>query len=85
MYADDTAISVGGDSQSHLEQQLNNKLGQVAHWINNNGLTLNIKKTKAMMFGTTYTLGQLNDVTIEYHGQRIEVVDQYKYFGVILD
>ena len=38
-----------------------------------------------MCFGTQHTTSQTKDSNITYEGVNIEVVEEYKYLGVILD
>ncbi len=85
LYADDTAITVTGITTNEIELQLNDRLQETKQWMNDNVLTLNLKKTNAMVFGTKHTISQLNDLEISCEGVNIEVVSKTKYLGVILD
>ena len=53
--------------------------------MNKNVLTLNLKKTNAMVFGTKHTISQLDDLAITCEGVDIEVRKKTKYLGVVLD
>ena len=55
MYADDTTLLTSSDPLT-LDTDLKRSLDMVANWFNSNQLTLNIKKTKLMMFGTWQAL-----------------------------
>ena len=58
----------------------------VANWFNSNQLTLNIKKTKLMMFGTWQALSKFKDIRLTYdNNNNIEIVDKFKYLGVVFD
>ena len=50
-------------------------------------LTLNIKKTKLMIFGTKRKLAKLpnNRMTLMINNQQVEQVTSFKYLGFILD
>ena len=61
----------------------------VAVWAKSNSLTLNSKKTKAIVFGTTHTLRifkelQITKITINDTGDQKEFVDEGLSLGVIL-
>ena len=49
LYADDTAIFVKGKSVSNINDIMNTEISKVANWLNENFLTLNVKKTKGMI------------------------------------
>ena len=85
LYADDTAIRIEGRSQAELEECLSAALHQSMIWMAQNKLTMNTSKTKTMFFGTPYSIAQINDPVIKYENTEIEVVDHYKYLGVVLD
>ena len=85
LYADDTAITVTAANQEQLERKLTQALRESITWMNKNSLTMNIKKTKIMCFGTNHTLKMVQDIKIEQGGQEVEIVDRFKYLGVILD
>ena len=72
MYADDTTLMCSSNNASVLQTQLNDNLSKIASWFNENHLTLNIKKTKLMVFGTRHTLEQFS-------------LDSFKYLGVTFD
>ena len=56
-----------------------------AHWFEINKLTLNIKKTKYMIFGTNNALRNFDDISLNYGNYIIERVYKVKYLGVIFD
>ena len=53
--------------------------------MNENVLTLNLKKMNAVVFGTRHTISQLKDLEISCESVNVEVVDKTKYLGVMLD
>lgn len=85
MYADDTSLLFTGNNPTSLQSEMNNALSKIASWFDSNMLTLNTKKTKFMIFGTTHLLSKFCNVSITYGDQVIERVDKFKYLGVILD
>ena len=66
MYADDTTLLCTANDpttlDTTLELKLQSNLCNIAKWFDNNKLTLNIKKTKLMIFGTQHTLDKYDDV-----------------------
>lgn len=51
-YADDTAITMTEGTWLGLENRANNVINNVANWLRENGLSLNIEKTKYILFST---------------------------------
>ena len=84
MYADDTTLLTSSSDPLTLETDLKRSLDMVANWFNSNQLTLNIKKTKLMMFGTWQALTKFKDIRLTYDNN-IEIVDKFKYLGVVFD
>ena len=78
-------IMFSGTSPDDLNKDMLIGLQQVTSWLMDNRLTLNIDKTKFMIFGTRPQLPNFNDVQISLKGNVIERVKVYKYLGVILD
>jgi len=85
MYADDTTLLVSSPDPMTLQNKLKNNLDKIATWFESNKLTLNIKKTKLMLFGSNYNLSKFKDITLMYKNDNIEIVDKFKYLGVIFD
>ena len=56
MYADDTTLLLNSSDPTTLQNDLNSNLDKIADWFKANKLTLNIKKTKLMLFGTKKSL-----------------------------
>ena len=52
LYADDTVLYYFFDTIDDLEEKLNADLQKVGDWLKDHQLTLNIKKTKAMIIGS---------------------------------
>ena len=62
----------------------------IAAWAELNCLTLNAKKTKAIVLGTPHTIKifkqlQFFKITLNYAGKQTEFVDKVLSLGVILD
>ena len=63
---------------SSLTINVNSELTQISHWINANKLSLNIGKTKCMLFQNTKNqIHVLNHQEIILHSNKIEKVDHF--------
>ena len=71
LYADDRVIYAAGRNIGEAHQTLSKDLFCIEHWCKNNQLTVNITKTKSMLFGTRRFLKR--------------EIDHYKYLGRMLD
>ena len=67
MYADDTTLLFRSSDQVSLQIDLDSNLNRIAQWFNRNKLTLNIKKTKLMLFGTKKNLDKFKNVSLKYN------------------
>ena len=85
MYADDTTLLFKSADSTSLQSHMNDCMLKIAHWFEINKLTLNIKKTKYMIFGTNNALRNFDDISLNYGNDIIERVYNFKYLGVIFD
>ena len=85
MYADDTTLLFSANDHATLQENMNNSLSKIAHWFKSNQLTLNIKKTKYMIFGSKYVLNNVSEFELVYDTNAVERIDKFKYLGVIFD
>ncbi len=85
LYADDTALYTSANSHIELLLNLRLELTVVSEWLKANRLTLNIKKTKLVVFGSRQKLSQTPQLKLAINGEQLEQVSQMKYLGVILD
>ena len=89
IYADDTTLSsilrvFGIDPRSsYSSQNINYELKQVNEWLKLNKLSLNIGKSKFMIFHTPQRRFQMP--TLEIDGIQIERVEKFNFLGIILD
>ena len=84
LYADDTAIYASAKTSSEAAEILSSFLSRVCHWLYDNKLTLNNKKTVSMCFAIKNT-PQSEDFCMTLQGEEIEMVKDFKYLGVVLD
>ena len=85
LYADDTCVYVASKDPAELEAMLNKDLESMSKWYSHNELLLNAKKCKLILFGTKKNLLKFQQVKIHIDGCKLDVVDEFKYLGVILD
>ena len=82
MYADDANIIITGMSVDEVYQKLFNLSSEILNWVNSNGLAINLKKTKYMVFARNQTIPnheyKLANVLIE---RKTEA----RFLGVIID
>lgn len=96
-YADDTAVIFTGASWEEVKAEAELGLAEIATWLQQNLLTLNVSKTNYVCF-SIYNNGQpQNDFNIKIHGcaRNVDVnscdclpiakVSQVKYLGVYVD
>ena len=50
MYADDSNLFISGDNSTELIEIANSDLNKICQWLNANKLSLNLNKTKYMLF-----------------------------------
>ena len=88
MYADDTVIYFSCNSISETEMKLSLDLANVSHWLKENKLFLNLKKTECLLFGTRQRLkvsGTAEDFSVTLDGTPLKFSTVFKYLCVILD
>lgn len=84
LFADDTTIYVQGTNVEFLFVKMQRELDLIRQWLLDNGLSLNIDKTKCMLFhpkGTTY----VNNKSLTLDKKPIEQVDNFKLLGLNVD
>lgn len=85
MYADDTSLMCKAKNVVDLQMQLESCLSRIDKWFKANKLTLNVDKTKCMIFGTKHVLKRFNEMELFYDNIIIEKVSEFKYLGVKFD
>lgn len=92
MYADDTVLFKSIDLASNIESQMmliNDDLKQLELWCRANKLTINVEKSKCMLFVAplsrfkNYDTATLPDLCL--NGARLTYVNTYRYLGIELD
>ena len=88
LYADDTVLYFAGKDVGIIENTLNRELEEVARYLDENELVINLKKgkTEAMLFGTAKRLSLKDrELNIKYRGTEINITKEYTYLGYTLD
>ena len=81
-FADDLAITVTGSNRKVIEQKANSILETLRIWGLKSKTTFNTIKTKAMLFSHLQRIRQIN---LRLGANKIELVNQFKYLGIMLD
>jgi len=85
LYADDTAIFYASKDIQEINAYLNIDLAGIDLWMERNNLTLNAKKTQAILFCSIHKVKKTNDLELYLKESRLENVNQCKYLGLIFD
>ena len=85
VYADDTSQDVSHSSIDVIEQRLYEDLLNSMRWMENNKLTMNLKKTQCMLIGTTQRLSKCRKLCIKVGDIVLETVRSAKLLGVQID
>ena len=89
IYADDTTLSTTLNffndkcGRSNFDSLLNSELENISKWLKVNKLSLNLQKTKAMIFHTPQRKVRKPDLIIDNF--EIKYVDDFNYLGIHLD
>ena len=82
LYADDANIFITASTIEEVFQKFDDLSSELIQWVNSNGLALNLKKTKYMIFSTK-TLESVRDIKIG--NKNIERKSEARFLGVIID
>ena len=83
-FADDTCLIYSTKNPKTLETNLNYDLKKLNQWLLANRLSLNIDKTRLLLFHSKHNKNQY-DINIKLNGVRLEPSRSVKYLGVYLD
>ena len=82
MYADDTTLYCNLNGVNS-EVVINNELSKISEWLSSNKLSLNIKKTKFMIFHTP--LRRIDYPVLKLNNVNIERVSQFNFLTVVIN
>ena len=96
LYADDTnlisplcsfnsSFHINKESIDHVSDQINTKLGNIQEWLNINKLSLNVKKTKFMIFH--HYQQNINNIIprLKMNSETIEKVSEFNFLGLTIN
>ena len=84
MFADDSSFFIHGKKTDEMADIINQELEEIVSWLNANRLSLNIRKTKSILFNPTKDKKTIN-ISLKILDEKIEQVEEIKFLGVILD
>ena len=85
MFADDTTMTVIDKDIKKAAEIINSVMPKACIWFEENKLTVNLKKTEYMVFGTKDKLAKAPPIKIWLGGKELRRVESYKYLGTTLD
>ena len=84
LFADDTNLFYSHKNQSSLANVINREIDKLSEWFRANKLSINIKKSNYMLFKPRQK--RLNiELPISLNGDKIDMVKEVVFLGVILD
>ena len=81
LYADDANLIIIADSFAEIQKKLELLLEQLHTWVKENGLKLNLKKTKYMIFTNKPKI----EIEVKLNGVPIEKSSCERFLGVLVD
>ena len=85
LYADDTVLYATHDQEAFAHLWVAEDLKLLTTWCQKNKLTVNINKTKVMLFGTRNMLKRGIRCDTFINGTKLQYVNHFNYLGVKLD
>ena len=83
LYADDANIIITADTIEAVSNKLAKLIEKLVNWVKYNGLALNLKKTKYMIFSRSRNIDLPSPIVVDKI--RIERKSETKFLGVIID
>ena len=87
IYADDTTLCATlnnfGCDNDQIEENINAELNDVVNWLKLNRLSLNVRKTKGMLFHTPQKAVDI--LNIKMDNVAIDFVDEFNFLGITVD
>jgi hypothetical protein len=79
LYVDDTSVLISGNNTHELQVKSDKALNTLKYWFANNGLSLNLTKTKILKFQTT---SQNLLFQLQCKNQHLQDVKNIKFLGI---
>ena len=83
IFADDTTLYTTLDTQENINDILNDELVQINNWLKVNKLSVNVAKTKAMLFHMPQK--QIHNPRLTIAGSNIEFIDNFNFLGITIN
>ena len=85
LYADDTVLYTANVNFQKSINKVQKDIDALSQWCVQNGIRMNIEKTKLMVFGSQVKVKQLPDFTVTVEELPLTLTNSYKYLGMTLD
>ena len=85
LFADDTNVLITGPNLLDITNILNRELKTIENWLTANKLSLNIKKTKYIIFTSSQKRYNANICNISIQEQRLKRVNHIQFLGITID
>ena len=85
LFAGDTSLFFSHKNNPDIKNILNNELDKVASWLSANKLSLNVGKSKLLIFSLCNGTDTIKDINLTINGEQLKIVNMAKYLGVIID
>ena len=85
LYADDTVLYQSGINVQDASIKLQKSLDLFCVWSEANKLSINVNKTKLMVFGSRSKVKKAKNVKVYMKNKLLQKVPTFKYLGIILD
>lgn len=85
VFADDTNLFLSHKNLDILQKLVNEELVKVDSWFKYNKLSVNVSKTKCIIFRSNRSRTNIESIQIKIHNKVIERVENIKFLGIYLD
>ena len=85
LFADDTVLYTASITTIDARNDLQIDLDSLDTWCRQHKLSINIGKTKSVLFGTKKINNKITCPNLTIAGETIHFVNEYKYLGIVLD
>ena len=85
LYADDTVLYTSGENIDSITDNMSSDLSRFEDWCTRNKLTMNVKKTKYVLFGLKSQIKEIRVYNLYISNRLLDRVNSYKYLGITLD
>ena len=85
LFADDTNVLISGKNLEQLQEKLNNELKNIETWLIANKLSLNVGKTKYIIFTSKRRIYNARHIKLYINDTQLERVQSTKFLGLVID